>query len=952
MPIERLHPLLQQTVREVLGYKRLTLVQERVLEYFSKIPSDIKRSSVRHLLIIAPVGSGKTYAALLPIISRILYRRDRETINGVKILYITPLRALNRDLFKRLLNLFNHLNLSIGVWHGDTGYSERRRLRDKPPTALITTPESLQYILVSDSLREALQEIEYVIIDEIHEIMDEERSCELSVALERLWEISGPHMRIGLSGTVENPDLVARFLAGVNRPYDIIDVSSRKEYVIELILPSLSNSAILDSDPIAHTLISYLNSLKRPVLIFVNTRDQAEYIGGLLRQKNLNVYVHHGSLSKGERESVEESLREGSVDAVIATSSLELGIDIGLLNYVIQLSSPRQVIRLIQRVGRSGHRENVASRGFVFPMLNLFDIAESSVIIRRAVRSSLRRNLEETRFRENPLDVLAHQIVGISMERDASREFIERIIRRTFCFRNISSSDIDEVIKFLEELRMINVENGVIRPTKKGRIYYYSTTMIVDTKKYYVIDVMSRRTIGVLDEDFVIREVREEEDIVLGGKLWRVKSVSDDKIYVEEVRGFEGRIPRWIGQQIPVESKIAREVCSMINLAVANIDKAREIWSRDAVEFVSRTIREDSSLTQNLPNDNKVLIERWYESSSASTYLFLYTCLGSRGNRALAHLLQTALRENSLRAIVGSTPYAVVLVVPEHIESKTIEVIIRNEASKSDRREYLESRIRESIEFSNDIKWYVVSVARKFGVISRDISLREAQRFAESYKNTVLWREALREIFYELIDLDTLSIFLDKIRKNKIHFTHLSRSEPSILAKASLEILAGYNVVRRYESLPTEMLVEIVRRRLDEKEIELICLVCGFSYTRRLREITDPVKCERCGSVLLGLNKYRDERARSLVKRILRNPDILKKNFLSDDERELIDFLRESAELIASNGKRALYTLAGTGVGIDTAIKILRRSRSYEELFTNIIEAEKKYFKTRDLWRD
>ncbi|MEM4484635.1 MAG: DEAD/DEAH box helicase [Sulfolobales archaeon] len=956
--MENLHPLVREVIDKILRFKSLTKVQEEVIRYLMKTSDNVKESSsLKHLLVIAPVGTGKTYAVLLPILSKILYRRSSSATSGIKILYITPLRALNRDLFERLIELFKFLGLEIRVWHGDTSYSERKRIREKPPIMLITTPESLQNILASRALIEAFRDLEYVIVDEIHELIDSERGCELSVALERLWEISGPHMRIGVSGSVGSPDLVARFLAGVNRAYDIIDVSSGKEYLVNIVIPNLIDRRSHyndESDIRIEMLERLLERLKKPVLIFTNTRDQAEYIGSALRLKGLNMLVHHGSLSKDERVEAEKSLREGLIDGVIATSSLELGIDIGVLENVIQISSARQVTKLIQRIGRSGHREQIPSRGFVIPMLNLFDIAESSVLARRASDLRInRRNLESARVRVNPLDVLAHQIVGISMSGEASIENIKRIVRRSYCFKDIKDSEIEEVISFLKELKMLTYDGKNIKPTRKGEIYYYSTTMITDTKKYYVIDMISRKIIGALDEEFVVREVEEDATIALGGRFWVVRGVSEDKIYVEEARESNIKIPRWIGQQIPVEYRVAREVCSMINLSLSDPRKASEIWSRDAVEIISRIALEHVNSGSPLPREDLILVEKWFDPGSGFTYLFLYTCLGSRGNRALLYLLQASLRELAIRSFSGITPYSIVLLFQSDIDPILIERIIRNEALRHADTDHIESRIVRSIEESNEIKWYIVSVARKLGVISREISLREARRFAESYRNTILWKEAVREALHELIDLDVLRDFLRRVNMGKVTFSHVTRSSLSIMAKASLEILSGYEVVRRGESLPPEMLAEIVRRRLDEKNVELICLSCGYSYSKKLRDIQDPVRCERCGAVLVGLNKYESEKAKTLVRRVLTRPYIIKRSdSLTSDEKELIEFLRESADMIASNGKKALYALMGVGIGIDTAKKILWNSRTDQELFINILEAEKKYLRTREFWND
>jgi len=939
-----------ESIREIFGYEELTLVQKRVLDYFRRRFYS-ENSYKKDLLVIAPTGSGKTLAILMPILIMILSRKD---LNPIKILYITPLRALNRDLFDRLYKLFESFNLSIAIWHGDTSYNERRRIRENPPIMLITTPESLQYILINEDLKSFLYNISYVIIDEIQELIDDERGCEVSVALERLKDFSKDFMRIGLSGTIGEPDLVGRFLSGVGGRYDVIDVSSEKNFDIDVILPS--SLAIMMRIIYVEAIEDLLKKIEKPVLIFVNTRDEAEHLGSLLSSRGLRIYVHHGSLSKDKRLEAERKLKEGSIDAVIATSSLELGIDVGLLKNVIQVRSPRQVTKIVQRIGRSGHREKEISKGFVVTSRNIFDIAESIVIARRGEEASRRKDLlEKPLIRRNPLDVLMHQVVGILLQyKKSSKEKIMSIIKRSYCFKDLSEEILDELLRFMIDMRMIRKDqDGLLEATGRGRIYYYSTTMIVDTKKYDVINTLDKKEIGALDEEFVIRSLNPDEIFVLAGGLWRVLNIEEDKIFVEPAKKFEGKIPRWIGQQIPVERNVAREVCSLLNLVIKDLKPSKMFWEDRYYEYLREILSKEAKVSEDFElGDKKIFVEK-YSDEEGYHYVFMYPCLGTRGNRALSYYIQNMIRKiYGIKTISGSTSYAVVLISDKNVDPIVLSDVLSKKISKDDLIKILE----ESIESSDDMRWYIVSVARKMGALEKEVSLKEAKKYADFYRDTIIWREALNEALQELFDVDVLYDFLEKIWSRNVPVIIRDRKDDlSIFARASLEVLSGFNRVFEKRFLPEDLLIEIVKRRLYEKEVELICLMCGHVFTRKIKDLQDPLTCERCGSVLLAYNKYRDERSRMIVKKMIRSlstGNSLVKTFssLSDEEKEILKMLRETASLIASNGRKALYVLAGTGIGPETARRILSKHNDERELLRLIIEAETKFYRTREYW--
>ncbi|WP_456473847.1 DEAD/DEAH box helicase, partial [Candidatus Pyrohabitans sp.] len=355
--------LLSKPVRSTLsesGFKKPTPIQE------AAIPVIL---SGKHVLLIAPTGIGKTEAAMLPLFSRL----SGEKGAGIALLYITPLRALNRDLLSRLEWWGKKLGINIAVRHGDTSQYQRRKQALAPPDMLITTPETLQAILPAPLMRKHLENVRFVVVDEVHELAESKRGAQLSVALERLREIAQrDFQRIGISATVGSPERVARFLC-THAPVEIVRVSTAKgmEISVEYPRPKREDREIAERLLTGIAAATRLRRMRELIaqhshaLIFVNTREMAEILASRFKIIGESVGIHHSSLSQEVRITTEEEFKEGSLKALICTSSLELGIDIGSVDLVIQYKSPRQVSRIIQRVGRSGHRLGRVSRGVI-----------------------------------------------------------------------------------------------------------------------------------------------------------------------------------------------------------------------------------------------------------------------------------------------------------------------------------------------------------------------------------------------------------------------------------------------------------------------------------------------------------------------------------------------------------------------------------------------------------
>ncbi len=464
----------------------------------------------KNVLLISPTATGKTEAAFLPVLSSLL--REPKT-PGIKVLYITPLRSLNRDILDRLQWWCNSLDIKLAVRHGDTETKERMRQSRSPPDILITTPETLQAILSGWVLRQHLQSLRWVIIDEVHELADSKRGSQLSLALERVRSLVGKDFQmIGLSATIGSPEVVAQFLVGTKRPVEIIRVPVAKMVKLEVIYPKPTEEDVRFANKIyTHPevaarlrIIRDYMSKRKSVLLFTNTRSISEVLASRFKVWDIDfpISIHHGSLAKLSRITAEQGLKRGDLKGLIATSSLELGIDVGRIDLVIQYMSPRQVTRLIQRVGRAGHTYGQVAEGLIIGM-DSDDTLEALVIARRALVESL----EPVQMPDKPYDVLVHQIAGL-MLKTRRLEFTEvlELARNAAPFQNLTMEDVSKAFKYMHErfprLAWVSFEDQVaLKPQRSKALFEYyfdNLSMIPVEKQFLVIDESTDTSIGVL----------------------------------------------------------------------------------------------------------------------------------------------------------------------------------------------------------------------------------------------------------------------------------------------------------------------------------------------------------------------------------------------------------------------------------------------------------------------
>ena len=441
----------------------------------------------KNVLLISPTATGKTEASFLPVLSMLL--QGQQGTPGIKVLYITPLRALNRDMLERLEWWCNNLDVKLAVRHGDTETKERTRQSRSPPAILITTPETLQAILPGWIMRQHLQSVRWVIVDEVHEMADSKRGSQLSLALERLRALVGRDFQvIGLSATIGTPEKVAKFLVGNNRDVEIVRVPVGRMMTLKIIFPKPDDADVqLASKLYTHPevaarlrIIRDYISKHKSVLLFTNTRAESEVLTSRFKVWDLNypVSIHHGSLAKPSRIAAEKGLKSGELKGLICTSSLELGIDVGRIDLVIQYMSPRQATRLIQRVGRSGHSIGRTAEGIIFA-LDSDDALEALAVARRA----LNEDLEPVQIPPKPYDVLSHQIAGLLIkQRRLMFEEILELFRNAYPYENLTLEDIEKVLKYMHQriprLAWVSFEDKMVLKPRQTKALLNTTSRI------------------------------------------------------------------------------------------------------------------------------------------------------------------------------------------------------------------------------------------------------------------------------------------------------------------------------------------------------------------------------------------------------------------------------------------------------------------------------------------
>jgi ATP-dependent Lhr-like helicase len=914
----------------------------------------------KNVLLISPTATGKTEAAFLPVLSLLL---QQPKTPGIKVLYITPLRALNRDLLERLQWWCNNLDIKLAVRHGDTEQKERTRQSQCPPDILITTPETLQAILSGWLLRQHLQALKWVVIDEVHELADSKRGSQLSLALERVRGLIGKEFQmIGLSATVGSPEKVAQFLVGNNRLVETVRVSVAKMVKLSVIFPQPTEEDVQFAGKIyTHPevaarlrIIRDYMSKRKSVLLFTNTRSISEVLASRFKVWDVDfpISIHHGSLAKPSRIAAETGLKQGALKGLIATSSLELGIDVGHIDLVIQYMSPRQVSRLIQRVGRAGHTYGNLSEGIIIGM-DSDDTLEALVIARRA----LQEQLEPISIPDKPYDVLAHQIAGLLLKnRRLTFAEILGVCQNAAPFHDLTVEDIEKIIRYMHQrfprLAWASFEDQVVlRPQRTKALFEYyfdNLSMIPEEKQFLVIDETADSSIGVLDEAFMAEYGKPGTKFIIRGSPWQIIHATEEKVYVRPVEDPTGSIPSWIGEEIPVPYEVAQELAEVRGFVEEQNQRGAtpmEISQMLAERYPADAPTILRALTETLeqvhsgfpvPSPERIVVEDWGE------FIIVHSNFGSLTNRALAQLLGQVLSDKLGRGIVVQhDPYRIfVQTMGAMTAARLIEVL-------SEIKMLPESAIRSTLTASTIktglFKRRIIQVARRFGALKKwaDFGSVSMQKLISSFEGTPIYEEGLKEVFNKDLDADGLVMVLGRLRDGKTRLQEVATGgNPTPVARVGIE-----RVSMKTDLIPPEqmraVLVESAKARLLNETGNFLCTTCwDWMAMIRIKDLPDKPKCPRCGSSAIGLLKVEEEKAMGLLDK--------KGERLAKNEEKLHSYAKQTAALMEQYGKPAAVALSARRISVADASAVLEKEPKLTDCFYELVlEAERKVLSKR-----
>jgi len=899
-------------------------------------------------LVVAPTGTGKTETAMLPVLDAIAENQAENGPRfGMSALYITPLRALNRDMRERLEWWGEQLDLDVDVRHGDTTDYRRQKQADDPPDVLVTTPETLQAMLTGSKLRTALADVHHVVVDEVHELASAKRGAQLTVGLERLVELAGDFQRIGLSATVGDPEEVGRFLTG-DRGCEIVevDVGSKVEFAVRE--PEVTEADETLAGELA-TEVEYASHVRAildvvddhdSTLIFVNTRQTAEALGSRFKALDANVGVHHGSLSKAARIEVEDRFKAGELDGLLCTSSMELGIDVGRIDHVVQYTSPREVARLLQRVGRAGHRSDEVSRGTIVTK-HPDDTLEALAIARRAKDG----DVEPAEIHDGSLDTVANQVVGLVMdfgELSAMRAY--DVVTRAYPFRDLSESAFKEVLRELKGNRLVWLDeddDAIEKSSQTWQYFYANLSMIPDEQTYAVEDIASGSQVGTLDERFVVNFAEPGEVFVQRGEMWRITEIDDEEetVQVSPIEDPGGEIPSWVGEEIPVPYEVAREVGEMRAVAGQQFERgapregvAREFTNRyptdeytarEALDQLDRQAETDAPL----PTADRIVVEH------AAGSVVVNACFGHKTNETLGRVLSSLVGQRTGSSVgLEVDPYRIELDVPPKVSGREVAEVLEDTDP-----DHVEAIIELSLKHSDSLKFKLSQVAAKFGALrSWQGSSPNVSRLLGALEETPMYDEAVREVFHDDLAVERASEVLARIRAGEIEVVTTGGHTPIGTGGRSSgrELLAPENA--------DASVIQTVKERIRDDEVILLCLHCtDWKRRKPVRRVRDQPECPECGSTrVAALNPWADEVVRAV-----------RANEKDDEQEKMTERAYKAANLVQSHGKRAVVALAARGVGPRNAARIIAKLREDEDdFYRDILAQERQYARTQSFW--
>jgi ATP-dependent Lhr-like helicase len=897
-----------------------------------------------HTLILAPTGSGKTLAAFLWAIDRLLTGEAvADESRRCRVLYVSPLKALTYDVERNLraplAGMANEAarlgaavnEVRVGVRTGDTPSRERRELAKRPPDILVTTPESL-YLMLTSQARDMLASVEQVIVDEIHAVAGTKRGAHLALSLERLDRIAPGAQRIGLSATQRPLDEVARFLGGVGREVTAVDAGVRKQLLLEVVVPVEDMGELgkpvpvpeADADqpttapqqrssiwPSVDAVLLELIRSHTSTLIFVNGRGLAERLAGRLNDlagEEL-VRAHHGSIARDQRLEIEDALKAGKLPALVATSTLELGIDMGSIDLVVLVSAPPSVASGLQRVGRAGHRVGEPSKGKLFPRFR-GDLVVSAVTAQR-MQAGL---IEETRVPRNPVDVLAQQIVAmVAAEERVTVDEVYETVTRAYPFAELTRSVFegvldmlagrypsDEFAEFRPRVTWDRVE-GVLTPRAGARMLAATSGGTIPDRGLYTVFTPEGGRVGELDEEMVY-ESREGETFVLGATTWRIEEITRDRVMVTPAPGEPGKLPFWRGDGIGRPYELGRAIGEFLR----EVGDKPDSWLQEecglddlAVANLRQFVEEEREVTGGvLPTDRQIVVER-FRDELGDWRICILSPFGSQVHAPWSLAIESLLAEHlgyEVQTLYGDD--GIVVRLPDADDVPPLELLLPSADEVEDRvvsmlagSPLFAGRFRENA--ARALLLPRMSPEKRRPLWQMRQRAADLQKIAVKYPAFPIVLETYRECLRDVFDLPALRSLLADVASRKVRVVSVDTSGPSPFAGSLV-----WSWVQEFYDLDD---VPVGERRAQALVLDRRMLA-ELLGSDELRELIDPDALARLEDELQGL----DER------RWARSVD------------EAADLLRRVGDLSAL--ELSARCVAGAGAGFVDALVATRRA--------------------------
>lgn len=790
---DQLHPRLRTWVRKT--YRgRLTEAQELTLPHIL---------AGRSVLLSSPTGSGKTLAGFLGVLDHLAREHEAGALkDGIHAIYVSPLRALTYDIEKNLRAPLEGAGLAdlirVGARTGDTTGAERARLRRKPPHILLTTPESLAIMLPQKAFADALSCCRFVIVDELHALAENKRGAHLAVSLERLEE-KHPLVRIGLSATAAPMDVLGSFLTG-SRPCEIIQATKARTRRVEVLSP-LRRDPYPPAGYTAQRVMEDIASIvrrHRSVIVFCNTRSSTESIAVRLKDALPRlagkIEAHHASLDRDVRLEVEDRLKRGELRAVVCSTSLELGIDIGSVDCVVMISTPKGISRALQRIGRSGHSIHQESHG-VLVATNVNDLMEC-VVCAEMTREA---RLDPVRVMEKPLDVLAQHLVGLAMEGRHTPDACFGLIRRAFPFQNLTRQEFDRIQRYLEgggrslerqyreTFGKIVVRDGLLMtPSAKVEREYLANVGVIHTEGMVNV-ILGKRRLGQIEESF-LKRLKIGDIFVLAARTVRLIETGVMEVKVEDAAGKMPTVPAWNANKMPLSSGLAREVAALRTELASKLNTGdddsicdwlveRFVISSTNASAITRHCRHQLRVSA-IPTEHTMLIERFHERKEEDPddegllHYFFHSLIGRSGNDALSRIIAARLKQAAGgNALVTIDDYGFLLTL------KPFQELALEEWRELFVLEHAERDLAAVLKDSELVKWQFRGVAQTGLMVPRNRPGHERRIKQLRWSSEILFQvlgthepdhpmleQARREATHTFLDLPRALAFLERAR--------------------------------------------------------------------------------------------------------------------------------------------------------------------------------------------